>query len=123
MARQGTANPRTRVRISPLTLTKTKYMSDKKALTIGQEVMRVEFSGNTEVRVFKEAYAKLFDMLADEAMKAQKAIDTAPAIMSDETIKRHMETIRAGEELMRCVSEANKLIELSCMWAVKGLTA
>lgn len=95
----------------------------KEMPSLGKEVMRVEFSGRPEVREMKVKFAELFDYVSNLAMEAEKASDTPPAIHSAETIARHMDLIRRNEEAVRCYAEACKIIETSCMYATKGLTA
>jgi hypothetical protein len=91
-------------------------------LSIGQEVMRVDF-GSPEVKELKNKFASLFDELALRAQKMQEEIDTPPSIHSDETIKRHMDLIKNNEDGMRCLAEASKILEMACMYAVKGITS
>lgn len=85
--------------------------------------MRTQFSGNPQVKEFKEKFAKLFDEISDLAMKAQEASDTPPGIYSPETIAKHTEVIRKNEEAIRCYAEGSKILETACMYIVKGLTA
>lgn len=91
--------------------------------SVGQEIMRVAFSANPKVKEYKEKFAKLFDEVSEMAMEIQNKIDTPPTIYSDETIKNHMEFIKKGEESIRCYAEACKILEMSCMYVVKGITA
>jgi hypothetical protein len=91
--------------------------------TLGQEIIRVDFSRDGEVKDMKLAFSALLDRILQRAQEAQVAIDTPPSIHSAETIQAHMEVIRKNEELMRCLSEAGKLLEVAAMWAVKGITA
>lgn len=91
--------------------------------SIGQEIMRTQFSGNEKVREWKERYAKLFDDISQMAMDADKVSNETPAIHSPETISKHMELIRRNEEAIRCYAEASKILETSCMYLVKGITA
>lgn len=91
--------------------------------TIGQEVIRVQFAATGVVAETKQKFADLYDYLTEFVLKAEKEINTPPAVYSQDSINNHMEVIRKNEELMRCVSEAAKLIETAAMFAVKGLTA
>jgi hypothetical protein len=91
--------------------------------TLGQEIIRVDFAKDGEVKDMKIAFAALLDRLINRSQDAQKAMDTPPTILAPEAIQSHMEVIRKNEELMRCMSEAGKLLEVAAMWAVKGLTA
>ncbi len=99
-------------------------MSDNKTTTtVGQEIIRTSFASNDEVSVLKNEFAKLYDKLVDRVLAAQTAADTTPAIHSTDTISKHMEVVRQSEELMRCMSEACKLLEQSAMFAVKAITS
>ena len=95
----------------------------KEQPSVGKEIMRVGFSSNPIVRETKEKFAELFDFISNFAMAAERESDTPPAIHSPETIQKHMETIRRNEEAIRCFAEACKILETSCMYAVKGLTS
>lgn len=92
-------------------------------LTIGQEIMRTQFSKNDKVGEWKQRFAKLFDDISQLAMDAERESDTPPAIHSAETIAKHMELVRKNEDAVRCFAEACKILETSCMYLVKGLTA
>lgn len=102
---------------------KTKEKSVVKEKTIGDEIMRTDFAKNDEVQYLKEEFAKLYTALTNRVINAQRDMENTPNIISDESVRKHMETIRKSEELMRCMSEACRLLENACMWAVKGLSA
>lgn len=91
--------------------------------TIGQEIMRTAFSGSPKVKEWKEKYAKLFDEVSELAMTAQQEIDTPPGIYTQDNIQKHMELCRKNEESIRCFAEASRILETSCMYLVKGITA
>jgi len=84
--------------------------------------MRVNF-GSVEVQEMKQKFAKLFDEVTELAMIKQKEIDTPPTIYSEDAIQKHMAVIKKNEESMRCFAESAKILETSCMYAVKGMTA
>jgi hypothetical protein len=93
------------------------------AETIGQRVMRVNFSANDSVSVLKNEYAKMYDQIVAHVEKVQKDADTPPTIVTVDAIDKHMEKVVVAEEAMRCAAEACKFLELACMYAVKSLTA
>ena len=95
----------------------------KQTYSIGQEIMRTQFSKNDVVGEWKQRYAKLFDDIVDLVAKAQLEMDTPPSVHATETIQRHMELCRRNEDAIRCWAEASKILETSCMYLVKGLSA
>lgn len=98
-------------------------MQDQEVQSIGRDIMQADHSGNPKVHGFKLMFAELFDKIAQEVVLAEKENNTNPTIISEASIKKHMDTIKSNEEMMRCLSEAGKYLELACMWTTKGLTA
>lgn len=90
--------------------------------TVGQEVMRTDFAANQAVQDMKEKFAEVFDLMTSHIVKSQEKMDTPPAIMSEDSIKGHMDVIKRGEDLQRCMSEACRLLETACMWSTKALS-
>lgn len=94
-----------------------------KQLTVGQELVRIDFSKNDEVFTIKKMYADLIDTLTRKVFTIQDQMNETPAVIATDTISNHMEVIKKGEETIRCFAEATKVLEISCMFAVKGLTS
>lgn len=91
-------------------------------VTVGNEIMRTAF-GSERTQALKAKFAALFDELTQEAMTADNRANKGPMIHSKEAIDAHMVVVAAAGETMRCMSEACKLLEVACMFAVKGITA
>lgn len=90
--------------------------------SVGQEIMRVRDNDSGEVKALKSAFAKIFDHMTSIVMETQAKVEQGPAIVSEESVKQHMNTVvRQGDEQMRCMAESGKYLELACMWAIKGL--
>ncbi len=91
-------------------------------MTVGDEIMRTAF-GNDKSKALKAKFAALFNEMTQEAMDADARAQKGPMIHGKDGIDAHMVIVAAAGETMRCMSEACKLLELACMYAVKGITA
>lgn len=91
--------------------------------TFGQEIMRVDFAKDDQVKDIKMEYAALYDKMIQRSQDMEKAADNVPSTLAVGNITEHMGVMMKAQETMRCAAEACKFLELACMFHVKALTA